>query len=493
MKRWLLLLLLLFIFVPAQAQEPQPFSVYLPIIMSRLDCMSNGWRFIAPIATTNMVLNPSAETTGNFAAVAGATVTRDTTFQKYGLTSYRVITTANKRGLEVTLSPLSNTTHYATFRVRGKLPARWGAILKDSPYIQATLLETFGDGWFLYGVRFDAARANGSTFLRIGQIGPGSGDFYVDGIQVEAQPDYTTYCDGTQPGCGWNGPPNASSSTRSGQSRAGGEILDFYDEYGFFVEKVVGGGAVTPTVGLDSYSLLPGGELNSIKIQPRTFTLIGRFIADTERELHDNRQALITALAADSYPDNQPVKLRFMGARVPKEISAFYQGGLEGDLAAFYNETFAPVEDSQWETVSKFTERVAIQFIAPDPFWYQIGESASLLDTQDTATFRLVAARLASTGQWSALGPPNAAGTYNAVYAIAEDATYIYVGGDFLNWDNIAAADNIARYNKQTGVWSAISSGLNGIVYALAFAPNGDLYVGSAEKFTLTLPVSKAA
>lgn len=475
----LALFLLLFVQV-AQAQEPvQDKVVYLPVILSNLECMSNGWQFVAPVATTNLVSNPSGETTGNFAAVGAATVTQVSTFQKYGLQSYRVQTSLNGQGLQLTLgSTLTNQNYYAQARVRGKLPNKWGFILKASPYVEPFLLEDYGDGWKLYGLSFDGSRANGSTFLRIGQIGPGSGDFYVDGIQVEAQSQPTTYCDGTQPGCAWDGAANASTSTRSGQSRAGGKPQDLYDDYGFFVERVVGAGSVTPTIGLDPYALLPGAELNSIKLEPRHFTLVGKFIADSEQELHDNRQALITALAADSFPDNQPVILRFFGARVPKQISVYYQGGLEGDLAAFYNKTFAPAEDSKWEDTSRFVEKATIQFVAVDPMWYEIGESASTLSSSVSATFRTIAARLNSTGQWSPLGPPGAGGSYNTVWAIAEDATYLYIGGDFLNWDGIAAADNIVRYNKQTGVYSAMSNGLNDIVYAIAVAPNGNVYIG---------------
>jgi len=112
--------------------------------------------------------------------------------------------------------------------------------------------------------------------------------------------------------------------------------------------------------------------------------------------------------------------------------------------------------------------------------WYEIGESAAVLDTNDSDTFRTVAGRLRSTEQWSALGPPNVAGTYTNVRVMAEDATYVYMGSNFTNFDGIAAADRIVRYNKQTGAYSAMDAGLNGSVLAMAIAPNGDLYVGGA-------------
>lgn len=439
--------------------------------------MKNGWSIIAPQTVTNMVLNPSGETTGNFATVGGSTVTRSTTYQKYGLYSYRVQTAANNQGVELTLSTLTNSIHYVTVRVKGKTPEQWGFSLSASPYIPAVFLENLGEGWSLYGLDFGANVANGKTFLRIGQLGPGNGDFYLDGIQVEAGGTWTTYCDGTQDGCAWNGPDNAASSTRSSESRAGGLVKDFYEDYGFFVDKIIGAGSTTQNLSVDEYALLPGGELNSIKIDPRQFTIIGKFIGTSEKDLHDKRQDLLKLLSDESYPANQPIKIRFAGASVPKEIDVFYQSGLEGELNAFYCE-FAPNEDNQWERLNQWVEKCAIQFQAPDPFWYEVGESAALLDTNDSATFRIVAGRLKSTGQWSELGPPNVAGTYLNVNAIAEDATYIYIGGDFSNWDNIANADYIVRYNKQTGVYSALGTGMDNAVNALVVAPDSTLYAG---------------
>lgn len=478
---------ILFLFVQFLANAQGP--IYLPLILGEVP-MKNGWQIIAPQATTNMVLNPSAETTGNFAAVGAATITQPTTYQKYGLNSYRVQTAANGQGIELALSPLTNAAHYVTARIKGKLPTQWGFSLSASPYVPPVLLENLGEGWSLYGLEFGANVANGKTFLRVGQLGPGSGDFYLDGVQVEAGGDPTTYCDGTQEGCAWNGPANAATSTRSAESRAGGLVKDFYDDYGFFVEKIVGAGATTQTLSIDEYALLPGGELNSIKTDPRQMTIIGKFIGASEKDLHDKRQALLVLLSDESYPENQPVKIRFTGGSVPKEIGVFYQSGLEGELEAFYCE-FAPEGDNQWARVNQWIEKCAIQFSAPDPFWYEVGESAVQLDTADSAFFYTVAGRLKSTEQWTNLGPPNIAGTYSAVYAIAEDNTYIYFGGDFLNFDNIPNADYIVRYNKQTGVYSALGTGTNGIVWSLIVGADGTLYLGG--DFTLAGGVANTA
>jgi hypothetical protein len=227
-------------------------------------------------------------------------------------------------------------------------------------------------------------------------------------------------------------------------------------------------------LGVDSYALLPGGELNSDKVLSREFQIIGKFIAESEADLLEKKRALESAFYTN---DNQLTRLRFNGSKVQKELAVRYQSGLEGDLATFYGNVEI-VEDERYTEHELYTEKAAIQVVAPYPYWQEVGESAVLLDTNDSATFRLVAGRLRSTGQWDELGPPNAAGTYTAVYTLAEDDIYLYIGGNFLNFDNIAAADYVVRYDKRAGTYSALDVGLNGVVWDMALAPNGDLYIG---------------
>lgn len=440
--------------------------------MTLCNPIQNDWRIIKPTGTTNYVLNPSAETTGNFAAQGSATVTRSTTYQKYGLYSYRIQTTGHGQGLSLTTGTLTNSVHWFTARIRWvDAPLELRFNIGNSSQ-KPVLLEKIDETWDLYGVMFGATESNGRTSATITQFGAGAAEFYVDGIQIEPLADWSTYCDGTQEGCTWNGAEHAATSTRSALSSDGGQPKDLYLEYKFFVQRIIGAGASDQDLVVDSYALLPGGELNNIKVKSRQMTIIGKFIGDNKEQLHLARKELIKLLK-----NNSSIKLQYNGAKAQKEIKVSYQGGLEGEMAAFYR-NFEAEGDADWVETFKYTEKASIQFLAPDPYWYEVGESAALLDTNDSATFRTVAARLKSTGQWSALGPPNAAGTYDGVYVFAEDATYIYIGGDFANWDNIANADNIVRYNKQTGAYSAMGVGLNGIVHAIVIAPNGDVYIG---------------
>ncbi len=469
MKKIIIAILIGLLFViPIQAQE----KIYLPVIFKMLVApdTNNNWRIIQPVASSNLVLNPSAETTANFSVVGTATVTRSTTFQKYGLFSYRVQLAASGDGIQLTTSTLTNAHHFVTARIRGSFTSLSALLNGNSKPL--TLIEKIDSNWNLYGASFGASLANGATALQITDTA--SGDFYVDGIQVEPLTFWTTYIDGTQSGCAWLGAAHAAASERSGQSRAGGVSLDFWEEYKFQIHRIVGAGAASHNLSIDSYAILPGGELNSDKVTSRDFDIIGKFITETEEELHQKRQALAAAFQTD---DNQLTLIRFNGAEVQTEIAVRYQSGLEADLAAFYG-NFEIVSNEEVNEVRKFTEDTSIQVAAPNPYWHEVGESAVDLDTNDSETFRIVAGRLRSTGQWNELGPPDVAGTYTRTRAIAEDSTYIYFGGDFTNFDNIANADFIVRWHKVDQVWSALDVGLNGIVLALAIAPNGDLYIG---------------
>lgn len=460
-------------------------KVYLPIVSGggcKVAECNRTWRIVKPDGMTNFALNPSAETTGNFTAEGGTTVTRVTTFSHYGLYSYRVQTNNDDEGIEITLSSLSNAAHFVTMRVRGKLPPVWDWSLDDSTYLRPELLETLDAEWTLYGARFPASQANGSTKLSIHQNGNGDGDFYLDGIQVEDNTYWTMYCDGTQPGCEWNGTADASTSTRSAVSRAGGIVQDLWSEYGFFAEEIIGAGAAVQSLNVRSFATLPGGELSGSKIEPREFTIIGRFIGESEADLHAKRQELLEELSLDTYPASQPVLVNFTGAIVQKQISVIYQGGLEARLNVSIGK-FQVESDDEWRILSRWTEKVSIQFLAPNPFWLEIGESSELLDTNDSVTFNAIAGRLRSTGQWDNLNVGSAPAVSNLVRVIIEGPDKkIYIGGYFEDWNGVANRNFIAAYDPSTDSWETVGGvgDVNDNIEDMAFGPDGTLYIVGA-------------
>ncbi len=85
----------------------------------------------------------------------------------------------------------------------------------------------------------------------------------------------------------------------------------------------------------------------------------------------------------------------------------------------------------------------------------------------------------ASVPIYSTMGAPaTAAPASSSPLSIKIDDTYAYYGGVFTNWDGIANADNIARWHKTNEVWSALGTGANGRIRAMAINSDGDLYVG---------------
>lgn len=442
----------------------------------------NSWKIVVPEATINYIKNPSAETTANYSAYGTALVTRVSSVQKYGLYSYFVQTIAANDGLVLDLETLTlSSPYFLTVRVKGDLPDLTAA-LDGGAVAKLRFIERIDREWILMGCQFSADLAVSSTQLAIYTTEVGLFDIYLDGIQLEPHSFWTTYCDGTQEGCAWSGTAHASISTRSEFIRAGGRTADLFEECKFFVKHIVGAGATPIAVDIDEFAILPGGELNNIKVQPRDFNLVGEFHADSESDLHRSRQTLLGLLDDEGYP-GQPVKLIFSGAEVQKEIKVHYKGGLEGDLAAFYQNFEAT--DNNWTRLLKYTEKASIQLLAPDPMWYGVGEAASQLASANQATFTLVAGRLQSLGNWDNLGPPsaytdNGDGFTVAVKAIADDANYIYMGGNWINFDGIAGADNIVRYNKVTGVYSDMDGGLDNTVYDIKVAPDGKVYACGA-------------
>ncbi|MCX6048508.1 MAG: hypothetical protein NT075_25675 [Chloroflexi bacterium] len=80
--------------------------------------------------------------------------------------------------------------------------------------------------------------------------------------------------------------------------------------------------------------------------------------------------------------------------------------------------------------------------------------------------------------RWSALG--DGLGTSSdEVFAVAIHGDEVYFGGSFSKAGKISAS-HMARWNIKTQKWSALGSGIpsGGEVYALAFDPDGMLYVG---------------
>lgn len=475
---------LLLALVPVGAQGLH--TVYLPLVDNPAEACGDRipqmgvWSFIRPAGTINYVRNPSFEediTTAwaNYSTGAAAGVrNRSTGYSKFGHASLYLQKTAGAEADQwgktdtLGITSVSGQAYVASVWVRCIQSATlWIALVKSTGVgvYQAVSASVTGPltGWVRLETDALTANATGDAMVVYVFIsGTATTSAWFDAVQVEARSTTTTYCDGDQLGCEWLGAAHNSNSQRSAQSRAGGVVVDF-DDMEFDIQGMIGAGMSPIGLNVDSYAILPGGELNSQKTGVRPFSLTGWITGTSLENLHANRQALVDEFKPNARAGKQPVVLRYTGAAVDKEISAYYETGLEGRIRG----DFTCLE-----------QNVALRFLATDPDFYELGESAAILDSNDAdANRRNVAARLRSTGQWDTLGPPNAAGTYTAIDAVVvgPDGT-VYYGGTFTNFDNIAAADYIVSYTPSTGVWAAVGGGLSAQVNGLAFGPDGSLY-----------------
>ncbi|MBY0262212.1 MAG: hypothetical protein K2Q20_07690, partial [Phycisphaerales bacterium] len=84
-----------------------------------------------------------------------------------------------------------------------------------------------------------------------------------------------------------------------------------------------------------------------------------------------------------------------------------------------------------------------------------------------------------TTGAWSALGS-GTSGSRGDVRALAVRADGdLIVGGEFTSAGGVPAS-GIARYNSSTGVWSALGKGVEGLIFAVAALPGGDVMVAGS-------------
>lgn len=523
MKKFILALIFaLIIAYPASAQEPV--KTYLPIIVKgdtmpakpgplKKYPMTASYTMIVPTFTgrKNYVLNPSGEGAGNYSAVGGATVIgQDKSSPYFGISNYYISTSGNGQGIQLDIS-LPNTINGVTpFYISAHIanaPKHVNFVFagktKPAQLLRKLHTTVYGDAWGWYGAKINPdefiayVNSFGSpTDVKILQSGKeNTGIWYVDGVVVEGlnlqtyqyyrsygELDFSTYFDGDQEDCVWNGLPHESTSSRANDTRSGGREVDFFEEFGFFLKKVIGAGAVTQTITIDNYAQIPGGEQNGDKIEVREFTLVGDFYADSEEELNANVQKLYDAMQSDTVVGKQPFRLRYYGSKIPKEIKAKYKAGLEGDMPVYHFKDLEPGDDT-WIKIAKFKATASIQLVAEDPFWYELGQSSyEISDVQAAFNVAYLVGRVPANATdpavWDNFGPASVAGG-GVIYAILEDDTYIYFGGAFANWDGIAAADHLARFNKNDRTFSSLGTpGLNGFVRALAKAPNGDIIIG---------------
>ena len=472
---------IILILLSAVKAEPKTSNtIHMPLIASGYrEVRMSDWQVIIPEPTTQLFTDPSfgqdtitAEWTVDDGAGAG-TAAVSTAFSKFGVSSMEMVFGAPRLNVftNITTAAADHTiSAYVRKSGGGDVTVADFRFIIDGGAVAPDSFTMIDDNW-AYAVLTvtETAAAHFTGFeSRTGTI-------YVDGVQFEQKGEATTYCDGDQDGCEWNGPAHASTSQRSAQSRAGGFVRDLRDDFGFAIARMIDVGAAPQSLLRSEFETQPGGITSNVKINSRVFALTGTIFPTTDlADLHAQRQALFSVLDPQAVPQTaagpQPVILRYTGAAVVKEIAAHYEGGLEANIGAIGGEK---------------NETFTIRLLADDPFWYAIGQSAAVLDSNDTATTRFVAARLKSTGQWSDLGlTANPTGGFGFVFAvcISKITKIVYVGGSWTGFDGNAGWDYIVQYTPSTDTWARVggAADFNGAVNVIVEGPDGTIYAAGA-------------
>jgi len=133
----------------------------------------------------------------------------------------------------------------------------------------------------------------------------------------------------------------------------------------------------------------------------------------------------------------------------------------------------ATVSGTTWQ-LAKGKIRGSVFAIAADGQHLYAGGKFS---AAGTATALNIARYSPELQRWSDLSFGVGGGEGAAVHAIAVHADNVYAGGRFTVADTVNA-HNIAAWNRETERWEPLGSGVNGVVNAIAIAPDGTLFVG---------------
>jgi hypothetical protein len=470
--------------------------ILLFFLMMLTACVEAGepmvakFQIIKPQATENLITSPSIE--GNVIyfpipphlpgsvlgwEAVGSTLAQVIEPARFGKHSLQVVTNgaANHEGTYFRVDPNTSDTYYAgSVYVRGQ------------GRVRARLVDSMGGEWIS-----DAFQLRDDRWLRvmdlIGKTGPViSNDlrlyvetegvqaitFNVDGAVIEPGTWSTTYCDGDQDGCTWNVIAHASTSDRSSQERSGGQLIDITDErVGAYVTTVSGIGFPPYRHNLQDRALLPGMEYQGTKILPRTILLTMHIANENYSGLdlyaiHAKRREIENLIKLDVVSPTQPFVLRYNGGDVPLDIECIYDSGMEfdGDIR------------------NPWTNAFSLRLICPDVFWKEDNQEVSDLDLMRSMGFVDGILRRVD-GEWmdwgGTLWDPPPVGAYVNISERAPDGR-IYIGGNFQLSGGILV-NNIAFWDGEN--WNPLNDavfgpGLNGVVYAIAIAQDGVVYLG---------------
>lgn len=439
---------------------------------ARLYPCHQPWAIIRPRAGMNLMPNPSGETSLIGYNLFGlGDIERTTDRQWAGAYSIRLFDLEDDSGVEITITNgLIQSGEQYVFSLY-----MWAQPGKEYIFNPSGLSFRLHGVWWQRVEWPIIATSDGTLQVQIYQRFPdGSNEFYIDGVQLETGSRASTYIDGdirgfnlAVPDYVWLGTPHASASSRSGDTRHGGDMI-WLDLIGVWLTAVLGLGLATHETTFEAAAMggsIPGRTI----VRDRVFSLIGRIYGDTMHEA-DTRRALINELINAAQPGrNQPFVLYHAGAhqRPGAPIPSHYPTRMQ---------VYPTPNTSPGGTIDTVTtEPITLEFRQALPLILRDGGAASPLDPGDSIANPGFLTR-APDGRWSIPGGVAFDGPVNAVVRRPDGG--IYFGGTFTNAGGVADADNLGYWDGNEIHAVGTTGGIVGTVYALAVAPDGVLYVG---------------
>ena len=433
---------------------------------------------IKPKATTNLCTNPSFETgTTGWTTGGTNTIAKSAAQQRRGVYSLKCTYTDNDLLASYAIM-LTDTDHVGAIDIY--IPSTYTGTqltLTWTGYTSGVVVSgladmTIVDKWQRVHAHInpDSGDLAGTlTLSETGTNGSAAEFIYIDGVQIEADTTETTYLDGDMEGnilaegvleYYWTGQQHASTSVRTANTRAGGELVDIST---YCKNILLEGLGVSPVDNI-SVPQTNGGEVYLYSnYQSRYFTLQTVFEGSHIGTIQAKRKALWDLIKPDVNAYPQPLVLRYQGFdengsadSEPVDIKCEYVSGLDRSPQM------------------RFAHFADITFRVSDTALEIDGDNGTSLDFNDTLANADYFVKRDTDGIWSAM-----AGVTGTVFAIAQHpiTKEIYIGGNFLNAGGDANADYLAKWDAATGAWVSVVAGFTGTVFGLTFDPTGNLYI----------------
>ena len=429
--------------------------------------MAGIWDILIPAAGTNLITNPSFETNTTGWTTFGGVLTR-AAGGNYGIWHAQIVCDTEAPGLFYDACALtSGSLYFASAYVQTSNPVTVTMTMDDTSgnLVGSAATLTGSTDWQRLATSEYSATATANYRLYI-SVSDTTTTLLVDGAMMEASTSgvVSTYLDGDQPGCYWNGTKHGSTSTRKATEREGGIWTDLID-LGVRVTGSFGLGIGDHELTMSEFSLRDGGEVRNSRTPSSNFTLTVTITGSTLADLHSKREAFINYLKPNRYgkKNKSPVYLRYRGKSNNVIIKAYQEGGLSFSRSGGEG----------------FTEQTGIRFVREDETVAREYNGSVALDYNDVITASATESNiiLRNNGAWSV----PTSGVNGIVYATEYDETgNLYLGGTFTQaGGGPTTVNRIAKYNGDT--YSPLgAAGVNSTVYCIKSIPNGTVYFGGA-------------